>query len=138
MVQKLPPPPQFAGPEWQAFNRWLIELTSVLADNGGVNPNVIDGYPALVTQVGENASDITSLTNSMALVFAQVSALTNSLALANSSITTLSARAQVFQGSGAPAPALGTTNDWYANVGGAAGSRIYIKTAPATWTAFPF
>lgn len=137
MTQKVPPPPSIANSD-PAFNRWLIELTAILNAGGGIDPNTIPGFTSLSNQVDANTTDITTLQNAMALAQAQIAALTLSVAIANSAITTLSARAQVFQGSGAPAGALGAVNDWYANVGGGAGARIYIKTAPGTWTPFPF
>jgi len=145
MTLKIPPPPFITGNEWQGFNRWLIELTSILADTGGIDPASVAGFEQALVQIAANTVAILALEGSsgsqeieIAVLQSQVAALTLALAAVNSSITTLSARAQVFQGSGAPGAGLGNTNDWYANVGGAAGSRIYIKTAPAVWTPFPF
>jgi hypothetical protein len=152
MVQKLPPPPSFTSTNMEdflrslpSFNRWLLELTAVLANNGGIDPNSIDGYQAVVDQVETNTANITSLQGTtggqsvdILTLQGQVATLTADLAAANASITTLSARAQVRNGVGAPAAGLGNVNDWYANIGGAVGARIYVKTAPAVWTAFPF
>jgi hypothetical protein len=152
MALKLPPPPPMATGNLDdfvralpAFNRWLLELTSILAASGGIDPNAIDGYQLVVNQVATNAADIIALqgtTGGQALAIAalqgQVAVLTAGLAAANASITTLSARSQVFAGAGAPGAGLGVVNDWYANVGGGVGARIYIKTAPAVWTPFPF
>src|SRR3954469_23860365 len=110
MPQKLPPPPQLTGPEWQSFNRWLLELTSVLANNGGIDPNAIDGYQALVAQVAADALAITALQASsggqalsIATLQNQVAVLTLGLAAANASITTLSARGELLFGAGVPA-----------------------------------
>jgi hypothetical protein len=152
MAQKLPPPPSFTSTNLEdflrslpSFNRWLLELTSVLANNGGIDPNAIDGYQAVVDQVGVNTADISTLQietsdqgADITTLQAQVAVLTAGLAAANASITSLGARSQVFAGAGAPGAGLGVVNDWYANVGGAVGARIYIKTAPAVWTPFPF
>jgi hypothetical protein len=44
----------------------------------------------------------------------------------------------VHNGTGAPAAGLGAVGDWYGDVAGAAGARVWIKTGVATWTAFPF
>lgn len=144
MALKLPPPPPIAKMD-PAFNRWLIELTSILAAGGGIDPNTIDGFTALQNQVDTNTTDITALqgttggqSGQIATLQGQVNALIASVATINGQITTLSARSQVFAGAGAPAAGLGVVNDWYANVGGGVGARIYIKTAAAVWTPFPF
>lgn len=145
MPQKLPPPPQLTGPEWQSFNRWLVELTSVLANNGGIDPNSIDGYSALVDQVDTNTTDITNLqgtqggqAGAIAALQGDVAALTASLAAANASITTLSARGELLFGAGAPAAGLGKVNDWYGDTAGGVGARIWIKKVVGVWTPFPF
>lgn len=138
MTQKLPPPPQLTGPQWQSFNRWLLELTSILEASGGIAPDTIPGYTDLQAQVTALSGTVGGQAGTISSLQFQVTLLSASLAIANASITTLSARAQVFQGAGAPAAGLGAVNDWYANVGGAVGARIYIKTAPAVWTPFPF
>src|SRR3954467_6892334 len=109
MPQKLPPPPSFTSTNMEdflrslpSFNRWLLELTSVLANNGGIDPNAIDGYQALVDQVAADALAITALQASsggqaaaIAGLQAQVGVLTLGLATANASITTLSARGEL-------------------------------------------
>ena|ERR1700720_4722994 len=41
-------------------------------------------------------------------------------------------------GTGAPAAGLGAVGDWYGDVAGGAGARIWIKTGASAWTAFPF
>jgi hypothetical protein len=153
MALKIPPPPPFASGNAEdfvrmlpAFNRWLLELTSILANDGGIDPDTIDGYPALVLQVGENTAaiaandnDISSLQAGLNSANAAISGLDTRVTAAEGNITTLQARNQVFFGNGvAPGAGLGVVGDWYANVGGAAGARIYIKTAVATWTPFPF
>lgn len=137
MVKKIPPPPQLTGPEWQPFNRWLLELTSILADSGGVDPGTIDGFGTLQDQVDANTAAILALQGSVSGLSLQVAALINGLALANASITTLSTRSQVFNGAvgaGAPSGALGVDNDWFYNRTGAAGNRLFIKLAGA-WVA---
>lgn len=152
MPQKLPPPPSFTSTNMEdflrslpSFNRWLLELTSVLANNGGIDPNAIDGYQALVAQVAADALAITALQASsggqavsIAVLQAQVGVLTTGLAAANASITTLSARGELLFGAGVPAAGLGKVNDWYGDTAGAAGARVFIKKAVGVWTAFPF
>lgn len=145
MAQKIPPPPPFSGPEWQTFNRWLLELTSILNNEGGINPNQVKGLPALFTQVASNTTDILSLettqgdqANDIVNLQGQIAALQDAIVVANTQLTALGARAQVYNGTGAPAAGLGSVNDWYGDIAGAVGTRIYIKTGAATWTAFPF
>lgn len=144
MALKIPPPPPLANVD-QAFNRWLLELTSILANSGGLSPDAIDGYPALVLQVAASAAAITILqgqvggqSGSIAALQAQVTTLTLDLAAADNNITILLARPQVLNGVVDPAAGLGNVDDWYANTIGAAGHRIFVKTGVATWTAFPF
>lgn len=148
MAQKIPPPPPIASGDvasfvnsLPAFNRWLLELTSILANSGGIDPNNIDGFAALQDQVTENTADIVTLQGqvgalnaSVAVLQAQVIDLLNRMGAAEGNITTLQARSQVFNGTGAPAGALGVDNDWYYNRTGGAGARLYIKLAGA-WTA---
>ena len=145
MVQKIPPPPQFTGPEWQSFNRWLLEVTSVLSNTGGINPDQVDGLTALFNEVAVNTSDITILENTQGGQTAQINALQlqitalqNSVAIINGQITTLSARGELLFGAGVPAGGLGKVNDWYGDTAGAVGARVFIKKAVGVWTAFPF
>jgi len=144
MVQKLPPPPSVAinDPE---LNRWFLELTAILQNSGGIDPGSVPGLTDALAQVALNTAAITALqtgtgNNSSAIAVLQfdVSLLFGAIATINSNLTTLNARAQVLSGAGAPAAGLGNVNDWYGNIGGAAGARVYIKTAPAVWTPFPF
>ncbi len=144
-MAKIPPPPRFTGPEWEDFNRWLLELTSILSSSGGIDPTQIPGYPALQGQVSQNTSDITNLQNStggnsaaIGTLQGQVNSLTTRMGNAESNITTLQARAQVYNGTSDPAAGFGNVGDWFANTAGAAGHRIFVKTGTATWTAFPF
>ena len=145
MAKKIPPPPQFTGPEWQSFNRWLIEVTSILSNTGGINPEEVDGLIGLFSQVATNTANIAALATTQggqaALILSlqgQINTLTLGLAAANSSITTLSARGELLFGAGAPAAGLGKVNDWYGDTAGAVGARIWIKKAVGVWTAFPF
>lgn len=145
MVQKIPPPPQFTGPEWQSFNRWLLEVTSILSNTGGINPDQVDGLTALFAEVAVNTTDITTLQSGQAGQAGDISALQASIVslqgqitTINGQITTLSARGEVLNGVGAPAAGLGKVSDWYANIGGGVGARIYVKTGVVTWTPFPF
>lgn len=135
MVQKLPPPPQLTGPEWQSFNRWLLELTSILNASGGIDPSSIVGYTALQNQVATNTADIASLgldvggqgASIAGLQFA-VNALQISMTAANAQITALGARAQVLNGTVAPLIGQGNNNDWYSDT---AAKKIYVKVAGA-------
>ena len=152
MTQKIPPPPSFATTNIDdfvrslpSFNRWLLEVTSILAASGGIDPTTIDGYPELQNQVALNTAAISALQSSsgsqtfaIALLQAQVGTLTSGLAAANANITALSARGELLFGTGAPAAGLGKVNDWYGDTAGAAGARVWIKKAVGVWTAFPF
>jgi len=146
MAQKIPPPPQFTGPEWQSFNRWLLEVTSVLSNEGGISPDEVTGLPLLFSEVATNTTDIAALEGTTGGQGAQIGTLqaqvTNidsvEIPAINGQITSLNSRAQVRNGVGAPTAGLGNVNDWYANIGGGVGARIYVKTGVATWTPFPF
>lgn len=145
MALKIPPPPQFTGQQWQSFNRWLLEVTSVLSNTGGIDPAEVTGLPAVISQVGTNTTNIAELEGTtggqggaITALQSEISAIDGQITTINGQITTLSARGQVLNGVGAPNPGLGNVNDWYGNLTGAAGARIFIKTAVGTWTAFPF
>ena len=144
MALKVPPPPPIANQD-PTFNRWLLELTSILNSAGGVDPGEIAGLAALFTQVAANTTAIAGLSGTVGgqaaaitALQASVTSINGQLTTINGQITTLSARAQVLNGVGAPAAGLGNVNDWYANIGGGVGARVYVKTGAATWTAFPF
>ncbi len=145
MALKIPPPPQFTGPEWQSFNRWLLEVTSILSNTGGINPDEVTGLPQLFTQVATNTTDITNLEGGQSGQAAEILALQGNIgtingeiATINGQLTTLGARAQVYHGTADPAAGFGNVDDWFANTAGGAGHRIFVKTGAATWTAFPF
>lgn len=151
MVQKIPPPTFFTGapgqePDWQGFNRWLLEVTSVLSNEGGIDPNEVTGLPTVIAQVGQNTADILTLdagqdNNSfdIAALQAQVTNIDNvEIPTINAQLTSLGARGTLRFGTGAPAAGLGNVNDWYGDTAGAVGSRIWIKKAVGVWTAFPF
>jgi hypothetical protein len=143
---KIPPPPMFTSAELQPFNRWLLEITKILRASGGIDPAAVEGLEATITQVAVNTNDIANLDTTTGNQGADIANLQNDvsniinvdLPTINGQLTALGARAQVFNGAGVPAGALGLVGDWYANVGGGVGQRIYIKTAPAIWTPFPF
>jgi hypothetical protein len=143
MVQKIPPPPFIASlsQEMQSLNRWLLEIQAILNSAGTVDPGQVDGLPEVIAQTALNTSNIDALqvsvgdaTNSIALLSAQIVTIQTDIATINGTLTTLGARAQVFNGTGAPAAGLGTDNDWYYNRTGAVGARLYIKLA-GVWTA---
>lgn len=126
------------GPQWEGLNRWLLELTSVLTAQGEIDPDAVQGLPTVYNQVGDSSVDIQTLFAIVSAQAATVNALSAQVATFQPQIDTLTARNQVYNGTLAPDNALGVVGDWYGRVGGAAGSRIYIKTGAATWTAFPF
>lgn len=145
MSQKIPPPPQLTGPQWQAFNRWLLEVTSIISNEGGIDPTEVTGLPALFTQVDTNTSDIAVLetgqgnqSSLISTLLVQLLALQASIATINGQITTLSSRGELLFGAGAPAAGLGKVNDWYGDTAGIAGARVFIKKAVGVWTPFPF
>jgi hypothetical protein len=144
MVQKIPPPPPIANQD-PTFNRWLLELTAILNAGGGIDANSVNGLPEVIAQSAANAVAIAALqtvtggqTASIAALNVQVTSINGQIVTINGQITALGARAQPLNGIGVPAAGLGNVGDWYANIGGAVGARIYVKTAPAVWTPFPF
>lgn len=151
MVKKVPPPPPLAIND-PTFNRWLLELTSILNDAGGIDGTSIDGFDQLQADVDANTAAITQTNLNVSSLAGQVSGgsgditalalRVTALEIVAVDLTTrvgaLEARGEVLFGVGAPAAGLGKVKDWYGNVGGAVGARVYIKTAPGIWNAFPF
>ena len=142
MALKIPPPPQFTGPEWQSFNRWLLEVTSVLSNEGGINPDEVTGLPALFTEVSQNTTDIADLqattggqSTDISILQTQITNINGvEIPAINSQLTTLGARNQVYNGTAAPGAGLGVDGDWFYNRTGAAGARLYIRVA-GVWAA---
>jgi hypothetical protein len=146
MALKIPPPPYFAvEDQFPGFNRWLLEVTSVLTNQGGIDPSEVAGLPELILQVGTNTADIATLEGGQgdqaaAIVVLQGDdiILFDNIGTINGQLTTLGARGELLFGTGAPAAGLGKVNDWYGDTAGAVGSRVWIKKAVGVWTAFPF
>lgn len=141
---RIPPPPPIANVD-PAFNRWLLEVTSVLAAAGGVDPTQIPGYTDLQTTVATHTTEITALQgttggqgNAITVLQGEISVINGEIITINGQLTSLGARSQVFNGTADPASGFGNVGDWFANTSGGAGHRIFVKTGVATWFAFPF
>ncbi len=136
MVLKIPPPPQFSGEQWQLFNRWLLELQSILAASGGIDTTQIPGYAELQAAVGGNTGDITGLQGEVTVLQSQMltananigSLQTSALTFA-SEIATLQGNALVRNGSGVPSAGLGNNGDLYIDDNYPATNRLYAKIA---------
>lgn len=119
-MAKIPPPTGLATTD-PVFNRWLLELTSILNGGGGIDPTTIAGLTALVAQVAANTAAIASLSGQVGTLSGQVSALNTAVTslgtrttAAEAAIVVLQARSQVFNGTGDPLVGLGVNGDWYA------------------------
>jgi hypothetical protein len=109
---KLPPPVGIAVKD-PVFNRWLLEVLAVLASAGGIDPTKIQGWNELVADTAQNTSNIAAL---------------------QLTVSQLQAQPRLWSGTTVPANTLGKNTDWYYNTTGAAGARLYIKSA-GTWVA---
>lgn len=134
MTLKIPPPPQFTGKEWQLFNRWLIELQSILSSTGGIDPNSVAGLSEVITQSAANNAAIAALapavggnTTAIAANTAAIAANTAAIATINGQITSLSARNQVFNGV-VPPVTLHADGDYFVDT---AGKHLYVQVAAA-------
>ena len=137
MTLKIPPPPFLTGPQYAGFNRWLLELTSILQATGGIDPNSVAGLAEVIAQSAANAAAIVvlqALTASqgadISTLQGDVTTLQGDVVTINSALTTLGARAQLFNGSGAPAGALGNINDQYTDI---TNKHIYTKIGATAW-----
>ena len=144
-VLKFPPPPTLTDPKFQALNRWLIELQSILNSSGLIDPTSVEDLPQTIAQVatlngevatlnGEVATlngEVATLNGEVATLNSEVATLNSEVATLNGEVATLQARSQVLNGIVAPATGLGNVGDWYADT---VGLHIYVKTGVATWT----
>lgn len=135
MALKIPPPPPIASADPQ-FNRWLLELTSILSNQGGIDPSEVTGLPSVITQVGVNTADIANLGGdignqgaAISVLQSDVTTINSAISTINGQITSLSARAQLLNGANAPTIADGNNNDWWASTG--ATKHVYVKLAGA-------
>jgi hypothetical protein len=145
MPLKLPPPPQLPvsfGGFGQQLNRWLLEIQSILNNQGLIEPANVDGLPALFTQVATlvaevatNTADIATNTANIATNTESIAANTASIAANTAAITVLQANPIIRNGVGAPSSALGSNGDLYINNTGSAGTYLYGKIV-GTWVAF--
>lgn len=135
MVLKIPPPPLLTGAEWQAFNRWLLELQSILSNQGGIDPSQVSGLEPLFAQVATNTANIATLETGQGGQATDILALQNqvntlntvTIPAINGQLTSLGARNQVFNGI-VPPVALHNNGDWFADT---AGKHIYVQVAGA-------
>lgn len=134
MTIKIPPPPNLATQD-QQLNRWLLELTSILNDQGLIDPTQIDGLVQTIADLTASITtlnaQITTLNASVAAADAQITTLNASVAAQGAAIAVLQARSQVLNGLVVPPNGLGSVGDWYADV---VLKHIYVKTGAATWT----
>ncbi len=134
MVQKVPPPPMLTDPQWQAVNRWLLEIQNILNPSGAIDPANVQGLTETEAQVVTNTADIASLEatqgaqgGQIAFLQSQVALNTASIATINGQITTLSARNQIFNGTVAPVT-LHANGDYYVDT---SAKHLYVQVANA-------
>jgi hypothetical protein len=137
MVQKIPPPPPIAKLD-PTFNRWLLELIAILNSSGGIDPGSVAGLIALTAQVTTNTASIVVINGEITTINGQITVINGEITTINGEIAVLQANHVLHNGSGAPAAGLGSPGDWYGDIAGVVGARVWIKTAVATWTPFPF
>jgi peptidoglycan hydrolase-like amidase len=148
MVLKIPPPPTLSK-DFQQLNRWLLEIQSILNNQGVIEPSNVDGLPALFTQVAAlaaqvailaadvatNTANIATNTANIATNTTEITANTANIATNTANIAALTARNQILNGAGAPGGGTGNNGDLYINNAGAPGSYLYGKIAGG-WVAF--
>lgn len=114
MAVRIPPPPNivYADP---AFNRWLLEITSILEKgaNGGINPDEIAGVQ----------NDVAALTKQIADLQASIKVLQQAIGITN---------ARLRSGTVKPPDIQGTDGDWFAVTAGAQRG-VYVRVA-SVWT----
>lgn len=108
MTQKIPPPPQIAS-QFPELNRWFVEIQSILSNNGGIDPDQLNG---LEQGFAEIENQIVDLQRSISIL--QLGLQTTNQRLRNSP-TLL-------------ADSIGVDGDWLAVT--ATGARgVYVKVA---------
>lgn len=141
MLRKMPPPPPIAQND-PIFNHWLHELTAFITDSGGIDTGTIPGYDSLVSTVATHTTEINSNTASIATNTSNIASNAANIATNSANIATLfsttsthtsqigflAARAQVLNGTAAPAAGLGANGDWYADT---SGKHIHVKVSGA-------
>jgi hypothetical protein len=75
MPIKFPPPPFLTGKQFQTLNRWLLDLQSVLANSGLIDPNSVETLPATTAQVATNTANIATINGEIATLNTEVTAL---------------------------------------------------------------
>ena len=117
MTLKIPPPPTLSK-DFQQLNRWLLEIQSILNNQGSINQDSVEGLPALTTQVAALAVQIAALTIETATNTTNIATNTTNIATNTANIATntaniaaLTARNQILNGAGVPAAGLGSNGE---------------------------
>jgi hypothetical protein len=136
MVQKIPPPNQLTGPEWQSFNRWCLEVTGILNSQGQIDPGEVEGLPELTADVGVLQGqvatidgEITTINTHLTTIDGEITTINTHLTTIDSEITALQANPIIRNGSGAPGAGLGSNGDLYIDNNYPGTNRLYAKIA---------
>lgn len=75
MPIKFPPPPFLAGKQFQTLNRWLLDVQSVLAVSGLIDPSAVGTLPATTAQVATNTANIATINGEITTLNSEVAVL---------------------------------------------------------------
>jgi hypothetical protein len=75
MPIKFPPPPFLTGKQFQALNRWLLDIQSILSTSGLIAQNAVDTLPSTTVQVATNTASIATINGEITTLNTEVAAL---------------------------------------------------------------
>ena len=135
MANKIPPPPTLTSPEWQPFNRWLLELTNILNSGGYIDAANVEGLLAAYAQIAANVVSINLLNATVSGQGGAINILSNQINVLQAQVAALQSNPIIRTGTGAPVNGVtpGNVGDLYLNITATGAPRMWAMLVSPNW-----